>query len=105
VHPDFRGHRLCNKLIELLIDKYSNIKKFTLDNAGGLVGYKCYVSTFRKKGFQPSLKSGRMIETLNERAKNNTKNSTKNNTKNRSKKTNKNNTFYLNTINFEKLVS
>jgi hypothetical protein len=95
VHPDFRGHRLCNKLIELLIDKYPDFKKFTLDNAGGLVGYKCYVSTFRKKGFQPSLSSGRMIETLNKRANNNNKN--------RSKKSN--NMFYSNTINFEKLVS
>ena len=95
VHPDFRGHRLCNKLIELLIDEYPDIKKFTLDNAGGLVGYKCYVSTFRKKDFQPSLSSGRMIETLNKRANNNNKN--------RSKKSN--NMFYSNTINFEKLVS
>jgi predicted GNAT family N-acyltransferase len=60
VNPEFRGLKLCSKLIELLITKLyqelPNVKVFTLNNAGGLLGYKCYVSTFRKHGFLASAK-------------------------------------------------
>jgi len=100
VHPDFRGHKLCNKLIELLIDHNKLAIKYILFNVGGLAGYRCYVSAFRKNGFNPTLDSGREITNLNKRAHNNL-NKIKKGTK---KINNNNNKFYLNTINFEKLV-
>ena len=97
VHPEFRGRKLCNKLIELLIHNNQDSTKYTLYNVGRLAGYRCYVSAFRKNGFNSTLDSGRNIKNLNNRAQNNL-NKIKKGTK-----TN-NNKFYLNTINFEKLV-
>jgi hypothetical protein len=54
VHPNFRGLKLCNKLIKLLILKFPNCNKFTLQNAGGLISYKCYTSSFNIEEFKLS---------------------------------------------------
>ena len=99
VHPEFRGRKLCNKLIELLIHNNQDSTKYTLYNVGRLAGYRCYVSAFRKNGFNSTLDSGRNIKNLNNRAQNNL-----NKIKKGTKTNNNNNKFYLNTINFEKLV-
>lgn len=52
VHPNYTGHRLCNKLILELIKLKSNINKFELLNVGGLPAFKCYVNTFIQNGFR-----------------------------------------------------
>ena len=56
VHPDFRGFKYCNKVIELLINKpeFAHINKYKIENAGGLIAYKCYVNTFKQHGFDVS---------------------------------------------------
>lgn len=51
VHPNYTGHRLCNKLILELIKLKSHINKFELLNVGGLPAFKCYVNTFIQNGF------------------------------------------------------
>jgi hypothetical protein len=85
VHPDFRGLKLCNKLIKLIIDRFPEYNSFQLANAGGLIAYKCYTSTFEKEGFTPEYISGKKLihqKVIN----NNTANS----------KTFKNNTTFFN---------
>ena len=51
VHPDYTGRRLCNKLIQELINLKPDINNFELFNAGGLPAFKCYVNTFGRNGF------------------------------------------------------
>jgi len=56
VHPEFRGLGLCNKLINLLIKNpnFAHINKYKIENAGGLIAYKCYVNTFKDNEFDVS---------------------------------------------------
>jgi len=88
VHPDFRGLKLCNKLIKLLIDKFSQYNSFHLINSGGLIAYKCYTSTFTKEGFTPKYIYGKTLIRQED--------ITKNTNNSKTKKNNRNNTNFFN---------
>jgi hypothetical protein len=100
-HPDFRGQKICNNLIEILVNEFPNITIYKLNNAGGLIGYKCYINTFRKLQFIPTGEN-KNINNLN---KNINKNSNRLKTakNNNKKKINNNLQFkYSNTYTFTK---
>jgi hypothetical protein len=104
VHPKFRGLGLCNKLINLLINNpnFAHINKYKIENAGGLIAYKCYVNTFKTNGFKPSYFK-RNDDTLiyynatlhsNNNIKTNTNSSKKKTLNNNNNNNNNNNTNY-----------
>jgi len=73
VRTGFKGLRLCNKLIDILIHRYPAIHEFKINNFGGLAGYKCYTSTFRKNSFSITEPLQHKIAELNNKARNNSK--------------------------------
>ena len=92
IHPEYKGKKFCNLLITKLIEFYKDdetINEYHLDNHGGLLGYKCYTSSFREQGFKPKYKSKMTLERNNIQYYNNEKIKNTNNIR-KGKKTLKN---------------